>query len=122
MDGSAPAKAGCPECGVLVDGRRASCQVLFDELSAQAYADLQYAASQQLAFDTYCMRHVDPYCRSAKSYAAHLTRLCCGLEYGKTTPSSAGFDLRLFVLPDEFPGHCAESRLQTETVRLHLAL
>ena len=27
------------------------------------------------------MQHVDRYCRSAKSYAAHLTRLCCGLEH-----------------------------------------
>ena len=28
------------------------------------------------------MQHVETYCRSAKSYAAHLTRLCCGLEFG----------------------------------------
>jgi Family of unknown function (DUF5946) len=122
MDGSAQAKVGCPECGALIDGGRADCQVLFDELSAQAYADLQYAASQTLAFDTYCMQHVDPYCRSAKSCAAHLTRLCCGLEYGRTAPSSAGFNLRLFVLPDEYPARFGESRLRTETVRLHRAV
>jgi hypothetical protein len=34
-----------------------------------------------LAFDAYCMQHPETYCRSAKSYAAHLTRLCCGLEH-----------------------------------------
>ena len=28
------------------------------------------------------MQHPERYCRSAKSYAAHLTRLCCGLERG----------------------------------------
>jgi hypothetical protein len=28
------------------------------------------------------MQHPDTYRRSAKSYAAHLTRLCCGLEHG----------------------------------------
>ncbi len=39
------------------------------------------AAVHDLAFDAYCMQHPDRYCRSAKSYAAHLTRLCCGLEY-----------------------------------------
>jgi glutaminase len=27
------------------------------------------------------MQHPERYCRSAKSYAAHLTRLCCGLEH-----------------------------------------
>ncbi len=27
------------------------------------------------------MQHRDPYCRSDKSYAAHLTRLCCGVEH-----------------------------------------
>jgi hypothetical protein len=27
------------------------------------------------------MQHTQRYCRSAKSYAAHLTRLCCGLEH-----------------------------------------
>jgi hypothetical protein len=42
---------------------------------------LQYAAVHDLAFDTYCMQHVETYCRSAKSFAAHLTRLCCGLEH-----------------------------------------
>jgi len=36
---------------------------------------------QNLAFDAYCLQHPETYCRSAKSYAAHLTRLCCGLEY-----------------------------------------
>ncbi len=28
------------------------------------------------------MQHLEKYCRSAKSYAAHLCRLCCGVEYG----------------------------------------
>jgi len=27
------------------------------------------------------MQHTERYCRSAKSYAAHLARLCCGLEH-----------------------------------------
>jgi hypothetical protein len=65
-----------------VAGGRAGCQALMDELTARAYGDLRYAAVQTLAFDTYCMQHAQRYCVSAKSYAAHLTRLCCGLEYG----------------------------------------
>jgi hypothetical protein len=35
-----------------------------------------------LAFDAYCMQHPGTYCVSAKSYAAHHTRLCCGVEHG----------------------------------------
>ena len=54
---------------------------MFDELTARAYADLAYASVRDLAFDAYCMQHLETYCRSAKSYAAHLTRLGCGVEY-----------------------------------------
>jgi predicted amidophosphoribosyltransferase len=64
-----------------VVGGRDGCQAVFDELTARAYADVAYASVRDLAFDAYCMQHLDSYCRSAKSYAAHLTRLCCGLEY-----------------------------------------
>jgi Family of unknown function (DUF5946) len=71
----------CPDCGAIVRGGRAGCQALFDELNAQALTDSRYAAVRDLAFDAYCMQHPDRYCRSAKSYAAHLTRLCCGIEY-----------------------------------------
>jgi hypothetical protein len=49
---------------------------------AQAAADARYAAHYRLAFDTYCMQHPQTYCRSGKSYAAHLTGLCCGVERG----------------------------------------
>jgi hypothetical protein len=50
-------------------------------MNAEAYSDLRYAGIRDLAFDAYCMQHPETYCRSAKSYAAHLTRLCCGLEH-----------------------------------------
>ncbi len=76
----------CPACGGAVTsgtvaGGRAGCQSVFDELTAHALADLAYARVRDLALDTYCMQHLETYCRSAKSYAAHLTRLCCGLDY-----------------------------------------
>jgi hypothetical protein len=72
----------CPACGALVPGGRDGCQSVFDELTAHAYADVAYASVRDLAFDAYCMQHLETYCRSAKSYAAHLTRLCCGIDYG----------------------------------------
>ncbi len=71
----------CPECGASIPGGRTGCQARYDEINSRAYSDPNYAAVQTLAFDTYCMQHVETYCRSAKSYAAHLMRLCCGLEW-----------------------------------------
>lgn len=71
----------CPDCGASVAGGREGCQALWDEVAAKAYGDFQYPGVHDLAFDTYCLQHPETYCRSAKSYAAHLTRLCCGLEY-----------------------------------------
>jgi hypothetical protein len=73
---------GCPDCGAPVAGGRAGCQAIWDALSLRTYQDRALAALHDLAFDAYCMQHLDTYCRSAKSYAAHLARLCCGLEYG----------------------------------------
>ena len=72
----------CPGCGLRVAGSRAGCQALYDRLAARALNSPAFAGVQPLAFDAYCMQHLEPYCRSAKSYAAHLTRLACGLEYG----------------------------------------
>jgi len=71
----------CPECGAGVAGGRDGCQALYNELAMPGAGRLALSARRDLAFDTYCMQHTDTYCRSAKSYAAHLTRLCCGLEY-----------------------------------------
>ena len=79
--GTIPPLSICPDCGAPVPGGREGCQALWNAIAAQAFTDLQYASVRDLAFDAYCMQHLERYCRSAKSYAAHLTRLCCGLEY-----------------------------------------
>ncbi|MBX3084592.1 MAG: hypothetical protein KF716_23340 [Anaerolineae bacterium] len=72
----------CPECGARIAGGRVGCEALFNEFRFQALSNPHVGAVHWLAFDTYCMQHIDTYCQSAKSYAAHLTRLCCGLEFG----------------------------------------
>lgn len=99
----------CPACGAAVDGGRAGCQALWDEIGAKAYRDLAYAAVRDLAFDSYCMQHLETYCRSAKSYAAHLTRLCCGLEYGGDPAVYAAIQRwlngRVSLEKPEAPGH-----------------
>jgi GNAT superfamily N-acetyltransferase len=69
----------CPSCGALLGGR-SGCQALFDRLSAEAWTSPLQAGVHNLVVDTYAMQHPEEYCRSAKSYAAHLTALCCGVE------------------------------------------
>ena len=71
----------CAGCGAMILGAELGCQAVWDEISIMIYTHPAYAASHDLAFDAYCMQHPEKYGRSAKSYAAHLTRLCCGIEY-----------------------------------------
>lgn len=68
----------CPDCGAIIPEGLEDCQAIWYELSI-------IAQLPEVAFDAYCMQHLDRYCRSAKSYAAHLTRLCAGIEF-KTDP------------------------------------
>jgi hypothetical protein len=70
----------CPSCGALLGGRD-GCQATFDQLSAQAWTSPGRGAVHNLVVDTYAMQHPEEYGRSPKSYAAHLTALCCGVEH-----------------------------------------
>ncbi|HEV2489479.1 MAG TPA: DUF5946 family protein [Candidatus Acidoferrales bacterium] len=72
--------ATCPSCGAPVAGGSAGCQALFNQISARSYENPGYAAAHELLVDAYCLQHPEPYCHSAKSFAAHLTRMCCGIE------------------------------------------
>ncbi len=72
----------CPECGASVAGGHAGCQALFEEVGLRAYSDPRFGAVHRLVVDAYAMQHPEPYCHSAKSYAAHLTGLCCSVERG----------------------------------------
>lgn len=73
--------AQCTGCGANVNGGREACQAIWDEISFLMYENASYVVCRDLAFDSYCMQHPEQYGRSPKSYAAHLTRLCCGLEF-----------------------------------------
>lgn len=74
--------ARCSECGAQVEGGNAGCEALFNELGARDFSDPRYGATHELLVDAYCLQHPQRYCSSAKSYAAHLTRMCCGIERG----------------------------------------
>jgi len=69
----------CPSCGARL-GDRSGCQALFDELLAKAWESPQRASVHTLLVDAYALQHSEEYGRSAKSYAAHLLGLCCGVE------------------------------------------
>jgi hypothetical protein len=75
----------CTECGAEVPAEFTSCDELF--MSILTPLGLRWAESQdvaalgQLLVDTFAMQHPKRSCKSAKSYAAHLTGLCCGMEY-----------------------------------------
>jgi hypothetical protein len=70
----------CPACGAPLGGRDA-CQAAFDRLGAAAWMTPARAAVHNLVVDTYAMQHPEEYGKSAKSYIAHLTALCCGVEH-----------------------------------------
>jgi hypothetical protein len=70
----------CPACGAPLGGRD-GCQAQFDQLSARAWESPLRGGMHNLVVDAYALQHPEDYCVSAKSYAAHLTGLCCGVEH-----------------------------------------
>ena len=71
----------CPLCGARVGGRQA-CQEIFNELQGKAWNSPLRGSVHNLVVDTYAMQHSEEYGRSVKSFVAHLTGLCCGIEAG----------------------------------------
>ncbi|MDX1522667.1 MAG: DUF5946 family protein [Anaerolineae bacterium] len=61
------------------------CKMMFDELLAKVYTDFRYGRFHRLVVDTYSLQHPHIYMISGKSFAAHLTGLCCAVEYGGDT-------------------------------------
>ena len=71
----------CAGCGLLVVDGTAGCQAIFDAESARQYADWRFAGHHRMCVDTYALQHPDRYCRSAISFAAHLTGLCAAFDH-----------------------------------------
>jgi len=75
----------CTECGAVVPPEFASCDELFMSilrpLGMEGADSPQAAALARLLVDAFAMQHPARSCKSAKSYAAHLTGLCSGVEY-----------------------------------------
>lgn len=58
-------------------------------MMARAAADVRFARAYRSAVEAYAMQHVERFGVSAKSYAAHLTGLCCVVEHDADAPMLA---------------------------------
>jgi len=72
----------CVECGAEVAPLYASCDEMFMSILTNRipYDACGYRV-RRMVVDGYAMQHQKRSGKSAKSYAAHLTGLCCGVEY-----------------------------------------
>jgi hypothetical protein len=91
---SSDLKALCSGCGLMVPGGEPGCQALFAELLARSFSDLAYGRFHRILVDTYSLQHPERYCASARSPAAHLGGLCCGLEHGGHPATCEGLRCR----------------------------
>ncbi|MFA9454429.1 MAG: DUF5946 family protein [Candidatus Aminicenantaceae bacterium] len=66
-------------CGAPSQGE---CHAYFEAILAKEFSDLRYAKAHRLTVDTYSLQHPAVYMVSAKSFAAHLTGMCCAIEHG----------------------------------------
>jgi len=71
----------CPECSRAIAGGLTACQAEFEALQGRELAEPPTYASHRLMVDAYSMQHPERYCRSARSYAAHLTGLLAVMEH-----------------------------------------
>lgn len=58
------------------------CKEIFEMILAKEFTDFRYAKVHRLTVDTYALQHPEIYMISPKSFAAHLTGMCCAMEYG----------------------------------------
>ena len=58
------------------------CHAYFEAILAKEFSDIRYAKAHKLTVDTYALQHPAVYMVSAKSFAAHLTRMCAAMECG----------------------------------------
>lgn len=58
------------------------CKALFHLTLAKEFSDFRYMRIHRLTVDAYSLQHPDIHTKSAKSFAAHLTGMCCAMEFG----------------------------------------
>lgn len=73
----------CPSCGAHTESGSSSCQALWEQLLAADFSDFRRGRHHRRAVDSYALQHPEKFCKSAKSFAAHLTGLCCAMEHNE---------------------------------------
>ncbi|MFQ5605561.1 MAG: DUF5946 family protein [bacterium] len=68
---------GC-SCG---EKSQQTCHDFFEETVAKEFSDYRFGRIHRLTVDTYSLQHPQRYMISAKSFAAHLTGMCCAMEF-----------------------------------------
>jgi hypothetical protein len=63
-------------------GLESAQEGFFDATLAKEFSDILYARVHRLTVDTYSLQHPEQCMVSVKSFAAHLTGMCCAMEYG----------------------------------------
>jgi hypothetical protein len=66
-------------CGFMSSEK---CREIFETILIKEFSDFRYAKVHRLTVDTYALQHPHVYMISAKSFAAHLTGMCCAMEFG----------------------------------------
>jgi len=89
----------CRSCGAVPATGFADCQAMWDQLLAESFSNFAYARLHRAIVDAYSLQHPDPYCKSAKSYAAHLTGMCCAVEHGGAPAVNAAVQAWLSTNP-----------------------
>jgi len=78
--------SACTECGGVVPDAFETCDQFFLAVLVRAgeatTRSTVHPQLYRLVVDTFGMQHPARSCLSPKSYAAHLTGLCCAMEYG----------------------------------------
>jgi hypothetical protein len=112
----------CEDCGAAVEGGRAGCLKLFEEVIAREFSDYRYGRAHRLTVDAYSLQHPGKYMRSGKSFAAHLTGMCAALEHDDAAALNRAVQKWLSTNPHvDKPARLPERRGELNVTHVHAA-
>ena len=112
----------CGDCGAVVSEGKLGCRSMFEEVIARDFSDYRYGRSHRLTVDAYCLQHPEPYMRSGKSFAAHLTGMCAALEHEDNSDVNRVVQKWLSGNPKiERPARLPEHRSDITVIYVHAA-
>jgi hypothetical protein len=85
----------CAACKAIIEGGEDACLRLYREFAEHAQSSVTLGRLRDVVFDAYCLQHIERYCSSAKSFFAHISRLCCDVEYNQSQNVYASINRKL---------------------------